>query len=443
MPKDAATPSAASPESMRRLSWFDSVCLIVGIIVGAGIFEASAAIAGNSPNLTWLFGLWIAGGLLSVMGAFCYAELGSTYPRAGGDYNYLSRAYGPWAGILFGWMQTAVIRPGDIAVMAFVFANYAAPMVASGAGQWLNTSLALGAVILLTLVNIAGVQLSKNTQNVLTVIKVVGLFIVFVVALSTTSEEVVAPPLVDWNKMDIGFAMILILFSFGGWNEMAFVAAEVKNPERNIARSLLTGIAVVTVLYLLVTVAFVSVLGHEGLAASDAVGRDVIAQAWPVNGPALMSGLIIVAALGSTNGLIFAGSRITYAIGCDYPRVAALGRWNAETGTPIFSLALQGFLACTLILVLREFTRALMFTAAPVYCFYLFTSISVIVLRYRDPDVKRPFRVPGYPVVPIVFATCSGYMIYRAVDYQPWQAGVALLIAALGIPVYFWVRPRK
>lgn len=421
-------------ETSRRLSLFDSVCLIVGIIIGAGIFETSPLIASNARSLAILFAIWTAGGFISMLGAFCYAELGSAYPQAGGDYNYLSKAYGPWAGFLFGWMQTVVVRPGDVAVMAFVAANYGAPLMGDPSAK---LPLALGSVILLTLVNIAGVQFGKTTQNVLTVLKVTGLFIVFGVAIGN-GNDMPAPERL-WEptgNLDVGLAMILVLFTFGGWNEMAFVAAEVKSPDVNIARSLCIGISTVTLLYVLVTFSFVAVLGHAGLAESSTVGRDLIATVWPNRGPALMSGLIVISALGSLNGLIFAGSRITYAVGRDYRLFSALGRWNPKTRTPVLALTMQCVLACTLVVVLGSFTDTLLYTAAPVYAFYLWTSIALIVLRYREPSSRRPFRVPLYPIIPLVFAGSCSYLIYRAITYKPEHSAWATAIILLGLPIY-------
>jgi amino acid transporter len=434
----------------RRLSLFDSWSLVVGIIVGAGIFTTSPYIAQNTPTLSMLIGLWVAGGIISIMGALCYAELGSTYPQACGDYHYLTKAYGSWAGFLFGWLQTVIARPGDITLMAIIFATYAAPLV--GGDDLAQIGLAVGAVVLLTTINILGVQFGKTTQNVLTTLKVVGLIVVFGVAVAFGQDTNVAKLAWDPEKFDLGLAMILILFAFGGWNEMAYVVAEVKDPARNISRSLIGGLLFVTLLYVLVNISFITVLGHRGLAESAEVGRDVISGAMPRYGPALMSGLIMIAALGSLNGLIFAGSRITYAVGRDYPVFAILGKWTSRTGTPIRALVLQGLLACILITVLRSFTKTLLYTAAPVYCFYLATSLSVLVLRRKDPTATRPFRLPGYPFVPVLFATSCVYFIYRALLYKPiivsandgyiGPAGVALMILAAGIPIYFLARRK-
>jgi amino acid transporter len=230
---------------------------------------------------------------------------------------------------------------------------------------------------------------------------------------------------------------------------MAYVAAEIKDPSRNISRGLIGGLLIVTLLYILVNISFITVLGHEGLATSKEVGRDVVSYAMPKYGPAVMSGLIMIAALGSLNGLIFAGSRIVYAVGRDYPMFSILGQWNARTGTPIRALVLQGLLACILITVLRSFTDTLLYTAAPVYGFYLATSISVVVLRIKDPTASRPFKLPGFPLVPVLFAASCVYLIYRALLYK-WiveegsigPSGIALLIVAAGIPIYFFAKRK-
>ncbi len=288
----------------KQLSLFDSTCLIVGIIIGSGIYALVPDIA-KGAGTCWVFILlWLVGGVFSLCGALGYAELASAYPKEGGDYVYLSRAYGRWAGFLFGWLQLVVVRPGDIAGMAFVFALYAQtiydpfsqtylsydwlPFSATN-GNPVHLSLilyAVTAVAVLTGINIIGVPQGKWTQNLLTIAKALGLLAIVAVAIIGPGGQA-GPPVK--NDMGLRVALILVLFTFGGWNEMAYVAAEVKNPSRNIIRALILGTVSVTLLYLLVNGAFLYSLGFSGVANSKAVAADAVSTLFPRFGAAIVS----------------------------------------------------------------------------------------------------------------------------------------------------------
>jgi len=366
--------------------------------------------------------------------------LATAYPEQGGDYVYLTRAYGRWAGFLFGWLQILVVRPGDIAVMAYVFATYAEPIVGRVWGG--KPVLAAVVVAALTAVNVAGVRFGVRTQNGLTVAKIVGVAMVIGVAVmadgrvaGSQTPDLIAEPL------PVAVALILVLFSYGGWNEMVFVAAEVKNPRRNIVRAMLLGMAVVTVIYLAVNAAFLRVLGFGGLAASDAVATETVASVFPSIAGTGVAVLICVCALGAVNGLIFAGARIAYAVGRDHRLFSPLGRWSDRTGTPARALTIQGALAVGLILTLGSFIDTIMYTAAAVYLFYLATSVAVIVLRFRDPETPRTFRATGYPVTTVVFCLVCAFLIIAAMDYRPVMAVASFAVILLGVPAY-WLSER-
>jgi amino acid transporter len=238
-------------------------------------------------------------------------------------------------------------------------------------------------------------------------------------------------------------ALIFVLFSFGGWNEMAYVAAEVKNPRRNILRALVLGTVAVTVLYLAVNGAFLYTLGYEGLAASKAVAAESIATVFPQAGGRIISALVCISALGAVNGQVFTGARISYAVGAEHRVFRALGQWHPRTGTPLRSLLLQGAIAVGLILALGSLYETVLYTAAVVYSFYLATSLAVIVLRFKEPDVQRPYRVTGFPVPTIIFCGVCAFLIYSAVAYKPWIAAVACGILLLGVPIYWFTSARN
>jgi amino acid transporter len=374
---------------------------------------------------------------LSLCGALCYAELATAYPQEGGDYVYLSRAYGSWAGFLFGWAQLAVVRPGDIVVIAFAFATYARTLwdpLAGSAFPWMQQVYAIAAILALTAVNVLGVREGKWTQNLLTLVKALGLLLIVAVAAFAGPVQPAEPV----EGIPLSLALIFILFTYGGWNEMAYVAGEVKHPGKNIVRALVLGTVAVTLLYLLVNGAFLAALGFDGLRASKAVATDTINRVVPDAGGRLLALLICISALGAVNGLIFTGARISYAVGAERNGFRWLGRWHPRLGTPANALILQGAIACALVVVLGSFVQAVLYTAAVVYSFYLASSLAVIVLRRREPDVARPFRVVGYPVTPILFAAVCAFLIYSAVTYKPWVAAGAVGLLLLGLPLHHW-----
>lgn len=419
---------AAIPK--QELSLFDSTCIIVGIIIGAGIYETAPIVAqclGSGPGI---FGIWLLGGLLALAGAVCYAELATAIPQEGGDYVYLTRSYGPWVGFLFGWSQMAVVRPGDIVLMAFIFARYAEVLYPlTGYGQALYASLA---VVVLTAINILGVKTGKWTQNILTLAKVLGTLAIIWVGFSAPAPPAPAAPAPGFTWSGLDLALILVMFTYGGWNEMAYVAAEIKNPRRNIVRALVTGTVAVTVLYILINGAFLASLGFGQMAASQAVAVDAIARIFPDAAGRAIAVLICISSLGAVNGLIFTGARISYALGAGHPAFRPLGQWHPRLGTPVWSLAAQGVLSLAIIFLAGSFIDTIIYTAPVVWLFFLGTALSVFILRRKEPHLSRPYSISGYPLPPLIFTGCCLFMLYSSVTYAlarvPWGL---LLLAGL------------
>jgi amino acid transporter len=398
----------------KELSVFDSTCIVVGIIIGAGIYETAPAVASSASCWWGVLGLWVVGGLLSLAGALCYAELATAYPYEGGDYVYLSRAYGRWAGFLFGWVQLVLVRPGYIALVAFVFARYAGALfgpvpIGEPEGQYTQVIYAGIAVLILTTVNILGVREGKWTQNILTVVKVLGLVAILVAALAGPAATPTDTRVNLSDRLPVSVALILILFTFGGWNEVAYVAAEV---------------------------------GHSGVVNSEAVACDMLEVVFPRFGGRIISVLICISTLGAVNGLIFTGSRISYAVGAEHRLFRLLGRWDQRRGTPVWALVVQGGIVLAMIVILGSFRRTILYTAAAVYSFYLATSISVIILRLKEPHIQRPYRVTGYPFTTIVFGACCVFLVYSALVYNLRDAAICCAILLAGVPVY-WLSNRR
>jgi amino acid transporter len=432
---------SSAPSPRAELSLFDSTSIIVGIIIGAGIYQMAPDIAKGVSGPWPLLGLWTLGGVLSLCGALGYAELATAYPREGGDCIYLRHAYGPWAGFLFGWVQLTIVRPGDITIMAFAFATYARAIYdpfADVCPAWSQQIFAAAAVVVLTAINMVGVSQGKWTQNILTVAKGLGLLLIVLTAVVAPQQERSAVP---FEALPASLALVFVLFIYGGWNEMAYVAAEVKDARRNIVRAMVYGMGAVWLLYMLVNGAFLYTLGFNGLATSQAVATDTIATTFPSVGARLISVLVCISALGAVNGLTFAGARISYAMGVDYRLFRGLGRWNQERGIPARALLLQGLLSILLIVAFGSFVDTLLYMAPVVYAFYLGTNLSVIVLRFKEPGVERPYRVLGYPITPLVFCLVCLFLIYKTLTYawyvKPNSLYVLVGVVTLGLVLYW------
>ena len=398
----------------KELSLFDSTCIIVGIIIGVGIYETAPIVAASMGGWAGTMGIWLAGGLLAMTGALCYAELATAYPCEGGDYVYLSRAYGKLSGYLFGWSQLVIIRPGDIALLAFVFARYAETLYA----PFENSRLlyAVAAVAVLTAINIIGVKEGKWTQNVLTLIKALGLLAIVAAGMLVPGASATVEP-ASFTMGGLELALILVLFTFGGWNEMAYVAAEIKRPQKNIVRALVIGTSAVTVLYVLVNGAFLYALGYAKMASSNAVAVETVATVLPDMAGRAISILICISALGAVNGLRFTGARISYALGAEHSAFRGLGIWNGRLGTPVWALVTQGCLSMAIVIFAGSFIDTILYTAPVVWVFFFATGLSVFVLRRKEPRTLRPYKVTGYPVTTVIFCACCIFMLYSSVSY--------------------------
>jgi amino acid transporter len=419
----------------RRLTMFDCTSIVVGIIIGSGIYESTSRVAGALTTPTELLFAWVAGGLFSLVGAWCYAELATRFPEQGGDYVYLSYAFGRPIGFLFAWIQLWIIRPGSIGAMACIFAAYAIPLreamlpnVDFGRFEFLFYSC--GSIVVLSLVNMAGVPLGKRTQNVLSAAKVLGLLAVVVAGLTASVSQqaaAVAPPLTPMVA-DWGFAMIFVLFAYSGWNEMGCVTAEVRNPERNISRALLLATGIVTLVYLGINGACVEVLGLSGMAGSDAVMTDTVSRTVGPRSAVLLSGLICISALGSTNGMIFTGARIYYAFGSQHPMFRGLAAWSPRFGTPLQALALQGAVTALLVIGFSggggsryDFDRLVMFMTPPFYAFLALSAAAVIAFRVRRHGEANAFRSPLFPLAPLAMAAGSLFLLWKGIEYIQFQ----------------------
>jgi basic amino acid/polyamine antiporter, APA family len=425
------------------LSTIDAIALIVGMVVGVGIFKTPALVAANAQSAGIVLLAWLLGGGMSLVGALCYAELTTAYPDAGGTYHYLMRAFGRSPAFLFAWARMTVIQTGSIALPAFVFGDYASRLLPLG--EYSSAIYAIGVVICLTGLNILGVQQGKWTQNWLTAAKVLGLVLIIIISIFFAPQVPNTSTAATQNNA-FGQAMIFVLLTYGGWNEAAYISAEVRDGKRNMVRVLLGSISIITVIFVLINLAFIHGLGLAGLASSEAPIADLMRGAVGENGARFVSFLIAVSALGAVNATIFTGARTNYALGRDFRNFAFLGRWQESTGTPKNALVIQGAISLALVvlgaLTRKGFETMVDYTAPVFWLFFLLSGVALLVLRSREPNVPRPFRVPLYPWTPLLFCAICAYLLYSSLTYAGIGGITGVIILLTGIPLLLLNRQR-
>lgn len=436
----------------QTLSLTDAVAMIVGLIVGAGVFGTPSIVAGaaGESNLMWM---WIAGGVFSIIGALCYAELTTTFPSAGGEYHFLQRAFGRSLAFLYGWARMTVIVAGSIAVFAYLFGDYMSRVVKLG--EYSSATWAALIVVVLTGVNYIGIRQGKATQNLFTSLEVCGLILIVAVGLFLAPAPAAAPPTAaatggsgPWYMgAGLATAMLFVLFTYGGWNDAAYISAEVRDRERNMTLALLIAISVVTLLYVLVNYAYLKGLGYHAMTRSDAVAADLLKAVWGGGGEKTISIIIAIAALTSVNGSIIVGARSNYALGRDWPLLGFLGKWDEKSGSPRDAMLVQGAIALALVglgAIQKAGFKGLIEYSLPVFWgFFLLVGLALFVLRSKEPNINRPFRVPLYPVLPAVFVAMCSYLLYSSLAYHKGNALVGLAVLAVGAVLMLLARGKN
>ncbi|BAO66834.1 APC family permease [Bordetella bronchiseptica] len=432
----------------RGLSVLDAVAVLVGVVIGIGIFGFPPLVAQHAQSESVYLALWLGGAAVMLMGALCYAELGSAYPGAGGEYLYLRHAWGPRVALLFAWARCTVIQTGAIAVVAFIYGEYAQELAPLGThGVALHAAIA---VIALTLLNIVGTQPSKRIQLVFTVLTLAALAAVVATGLSAPpAPPAPVEPLAGSTLGLLGMGLVFVLLTYGGWNEAAYLSGELREARRNMAKVLLIGTAVVAGAYLLTNLALLQIFGLQGLRETRAVAATLMTLAAGPYAAIVLSLLVCVTALSTINGTILTGARVYSALGQDVPRLRPLAGWSMRGQTPTSALLAQG--AITLVLLgygayAHDGVQTLVAYTAPVFwLFMLLVAASVWRLRRLDPHRPRPFRVPLYPLPPLLLGlTCAG-LVWSSARYAGVGALLGLAVLAAGLPALRLLRaaPRS
>jgi APA family basic amino acid/polyamine antiporter len=447
---------------IKGLGLVDSTTLVMGSMIGSGVFIVAADISRQvqSPGLMMM--TWFVTAALTLIAALSYGELAAAMPHAGGQYVYLREAFGPLAGFLFGWTMFAVIQTGTIAAVAVAFAKYTGiffPYVSDqnylvgggGIGVTTQQLLAIAVIVFLTWSNTKGIRTGANVQNVFTFAKIGALLGLVGAGFLMGRNSAAAANFTNfwghagWNLDSmrlVGVAMVGALFSSDAWNNVTFTAAEVRNPKRNLPLSLALGVAVVSALYIACNMTYLNVLTFDAIqhAGKDRVAAAAASSMFGPMGARIMAAAIMVSTFGCINGLTLSGARVYYAMAKDRLFFRRAERVNPKTHTPVFSLTVQCIWACLLTLTGR-YNDLLDYVIFAVLLFYMLTIAGLFVLRRTRPEMERPYKAFGYPVLPAVYILAAGLIEILLLLYKPNYTWPGLIIVLLGLPVYFiWRR---
>jgi basic amino acid/polyamine antiporter, APA family len=427
----------------RRIGLFSATMLVVGGIIGSGIFLNPAIVAQRVGSPRLIVATWALGAFVALLGAFIFAELGARHPAAGGGYVYLREAFGPLPAFLYGWALLLAIATGAAAAVAVTFASYAAPLL--GLAPAVQPWLAAGAILMLSAVNIVGVRPGSITQNVFTLLKLAAIGALVVGAVIAPPVPIATAPVAtapDSLVLAIGTALVPVLFAYGGWQQTNFVAEELVDPERNLPRALVLGVVIVAVVYLAVNATYLRALGVAALASSRAPAADVMDAYFGDTGRRLIAAGIAISTFGFLNLVILVTPRVYQAMARDGLFFARFAELHPRFRTPVAAIVVQGAWAVCLLLS-GSYGQLLDYVTFADWIFFGITAAALLVYRRRGVGVSARYRAPGYPVSVILFCAACLYVVAGAVVSNPWNAVRGALLLAAGVPVYaFWSRRR-
>ena len=424
----------------RTLGYWDSVALVIGSVVGTGIFRTPSEICRYVSDPGWILFAWFLGGVIAFLGSLCYSELSSSIPETGGTYVYLKYAYGPWAGFLFGWSELALMRTASMASVSYAFGEYFSSLIPNFPGA--EKVIAITAIWLLTTINIAGLHYGKWLQNVVSLGKALALVSLVVLGLSfghgsSANFDSVFPAVPQSGFLSrLGLALVPILWTYGGWHESTFVAGEFKRTDTDLPLSLLAATGWIIFFYLMVNSVYLYLFPAAEIAQRSLIAGDVMKSIFGPAGEKIITAVIVVCIFGVLNTVILAGGRIPYAVGQDHPILSWLGTSDAKFHTPARSLMVNAIWASLLVLW-GSFSRLIFLSSAAVWFFFAAAGISLFVLRRRLRERDRPFLIWGYPWTALIFTGAAFWIFLNTAIYSPRETLFGFSIIALGFPLYF------
>jgi basic amino acid/polyamine antiporter, APA family len=422
----------------RRLNTWDAAMIVIGGVIGAGIFITPATVAQNTSSGLQVLVLWAIGGLLTLAGVLCYAELGARRPQAGGIYVYLREAFGLLPAFLFGWTMALINYPGSVAAVVTKFAVYFCR--ALGLSRLYEMPVAVGAIVFIVGINLFGIRAGAWMQNIFTVLKVMAIALLVVAGMMLAHGQLgmalaldTTQPVSSWA---FAGALLPVLFAYGGFHYLNDLAGEVRNPQRTLPRALGMGMVGVVVCYVLVNFAYLAGLGHAGLATSIAPAADLMQKLFGAHGATVIEVGIACSAFGYCSIAIAGGARVLQTMGADGVFFRATGRVDPRTRAPQIALAVLGLWAIVLT-VSGSFNQLLNYTTVGEWLGHVFGIGTLFWYRKHFIDEPAPYRVPFYPLLPLIFVITVFGVIVASAIHAPGDAGMSLLIIALGVPVYY------
>jgi APA family basic amino acid/polyamine antiporter len=433
-----ARPSAPSDRLVRRLGVWSAGAVLVGSTIGSGIFRVPSVAAAESGTVGAIALLWVLGAMVALFGALTIAELATMFPRSGGIYVFLRETYGPVPAFLFGWTRLLVIQPSVIGGIAMIFAAYVGAFIPLSEGQ--VRLVAIGAILLVASANYRSVSFGAAVQNVSTAAKVLALVglaaVAFVFADRSAGSLAVAPELAPLSWAGFGIALIAVMWTYDGWADAGYIAGEVRDPARALPRALVGGTLVVVFVYLVVNAAYLYVLPVPDMAASSLVAADAATRIFGAAGAGVVAAMVMLSTFGALNGVTMSGPRVFYAMASDGLVFRPVASVHPRFGTPNVAIALAATLGILYVSV-RTFEQLAEAYVLGIWPFYVLAVIAVFLLRRRRPDIERPYRTFGYPVVPAVFLLASLAMLGNAVLNRPVSTLLGFGIILAGVPVYY------
>ena len=446
-----ANQETSKPALLHELGLFDATMLVMGGIVGAGIFINPYVVARQVHTPVLILGVWVAGGIIAMLGAFIYAELAARMPDVGGQYAYLRAAFHPAVGFLYGWVLLLVTQTGGMAAVTVTFARYLLELTGWPLSE---KGVAVAAMAILTVINCLGVKLGSRVQSILMLLKIgaIGLLVVAGLLLVRAPQPVLHPVLEQPASLDlitaIGAAMVPVLFAFGGWQTTNFVAAEIKDPRRNLSRALVLGVAGVIVLYLGVNFVCVRTLGAQGLADTTVPATAVMRATMGQQGARLIALGIAVSTLGFLSQSVLTAPRVYFAMASDGLFFKSVAKVSESTHVPVVAIILQSI--WTIVVALSgSYEKILNYVVSMDFIFFGLSAASLFVFRHRDAREglrleRLAYRAPGHPITTAVFVLSSWLVVLNTIHKYPENTLIGIFILLLGIPVYvFWARKKQ
>lgn len=446
----------------RALGFWAAISIVVGTTIGSGIFRVPSEMirAVGSPGR--VFGVWIFGGILSLFGALTYAELSAMMPEAGGEYVYLNAAYGPFFGFVYGWTQTWVMKSASIAAMGTLFTTYLADFLPGlkevvvtvplpiGPNwkpleiQW-GQFAAIGVILVIAAANYTGVRVGGDAQVALTALKLAligGLVGVGLFSRQASSANLhSAVPALPGGPAGFFKALVAALWAYDGWNNAGMLGSEIERPQKNLPRALIGGTLAIIGIYLAANAAYFAVLSGAEVAGSERVAADMMRRILGGHGAAVVSAAVMISIFAALNGSLLSGSRVPFAMARDGYFFHAAARVDPRFRTPSVGIGLLGVWS-SLLLLSGHYDELYTMVIFPSWILYAMTAASVIVLRRKDPAAERPYKVPGYPVVPLLFVLVAGALLYSTLLSSPRESGIGLTVIIAGLPFYFFWKRR-